>query len=154
LEAIAFLALANRKIAFVIAVALILMHRSIAGLMGLRFDNNEMMCAIYLVGLPFLLAWCLYRIANPAVRLGVLIGIGIGIPVSYFAQPASIRTAMPLPDYVINLIASLAAWHDGQLTDLLRFTLPVWVTCLAMALAGAIAARFFAGTIRKPPLQN
>ena len=53
LEAIAFLALANRKIAFVIGVALILMHRSIAGLMGLRFDNNEMLCAIYLVGLPF-----------------------------------------------------------------------------------------------------
>jgi hypothetical protein len=154
LEAIAFLALANRKIAFVIGVALILMHRSIAGLMGLRFDNNEMMCAIYLVGLPFLLAWCLYRIANPAVRLGVLIGIGIGIPVSYFAQPASIRTAMPLPDYVINLIASLAAWHDGQLTDLLRFTLPVWVTCVAMALAGAIGARFLDPTIRKPRLQN
>ena len=36
LEAIAFLALANRKIAFVIGVALILMHRSIAGLMGLE----------------------------------------------------------------------------------------------------------------------
>ena len=39
LKAIAFLALANRKIAFVIGVALILMHRSIAGLMGLSLTT-------------------------------------------------------------------------------------------------------------------
>ena len=154
LEAIAFLALANRQIAFVIGVALILMHRSIAGLMGLRFDNNEMLCAIYLVGLPFLAAWCLYRIGNPTVRLGVLIGIAIGIPLSYFAQPAAIQVAMPLPVYVGNLIESLDVWHNGRVTDFLRFTLPMWMTCVAMALAGAIGARFLGPTIRKPRLQN
>ena len=88
-----------------------------------------MLCAIYLVGLPFLAAWCLYRIGNPTVRLGVLIGIGIGIPLSYFAQPASIQTAMPLPVYVGNLIESLDVWHNGRVTDFLRFTLPMWMTC-------------------------
>ena len=149
LEAIAFLALASRKMAFVIGVALILMHRSIAGLMALRFDNNEMLCAIYLVGLPFLVAWCLYRIGNPTVRLGVLIGIGIGIPLSYFAQPASIRAAMPLPVYVGHLIESLDVWHNGRVTDFLRFTLPLWITCIAMAVAGAIGARLLSGTIRR-----
>ncbi|HEY5812971.1 MAG TPA: hypothetical protein VIT23_10005, partial [Terrimicrobiaceae bacterium] len=89
LEAVAFLALANRKISFFIGVGLILMHRSIAKLMGLRFDNNEMLCAIYLVGLPFLAAWSLERISHPLIRLGILIGAGLGIPLSYFAQPAS-----------------------------------------------------------------
>ena len=149
LEAIAFLALANRKIAFVIGIALILMHRSIAGLMGLRFDNNEMLCAIYLVGLPFLAAWCLYRIGNPTVRLGVLIGIGVGIPLSYFAQPASIQMAMPLPVYLSNLIESLDVWHNGRVTDFFRLTLRMWMTCIAMALAGAIGARLFGETMRK-----
>ena len=112
-----------------------------------------MLCAIYLVGLPFLAAWCLYRIGNPTVRLGVLIGIAIGIPLSYFAQPASIQMAMPLPVYVSNLIESLDVWHNGRVTDFLRFTLPMWMTCAAMALAGAIGARFLGRTIRKPRLQ-
>ena len=153
LEAIAFLALANRKIAFVIGVALILMHRSIAGLMGLRFDNNEMVCAIYLVGLPFLAAWCLYRIGNPTVRFGVLIGIAIGIPLSYFVQPASVQTAMPLPDYISNLIDSLDVWHNGRVTDFLRFTLPLLITCIIMALAGALGARLLGRAFGKPRLQ-
>lgn len=142
LEAMAFLCLASRKIGFLIGVALILMHRSIAELMGLRFDNNEMLCAIYLVGIPFLAAWCLERIANPAVRLGVLIGAGVGIPLSYFAQPASIQLAMSLPVYIVNLIKSLSVWHDGNVMEFLRLTLPMWMTCLAMAVAGAIAGHF------------
>jgi hypothetical protein len=149
LEAVAFLALANRKLAFAIGLALILMHRSIAGLMGLRFDNNEMLCAIFLVGLPFLVAWCLYRITDPAVRLGMLIGIGIGVPLSYFVQPTSIRLAISLPVYVSDLIGSLAAWHDGRMIDFLRFTLPMWMTCAVLALAGAIGARFLGGAFRK-----
>ena len=120
----------------------------------MRFDNNEMICAIYLVGLPLLVAWCLYRIPNPTVRLGVLIGIAIGIPLSYFAQPASIQMAMPLPVYVGNLIESLDVWHNGRVTDFLRFTLPMWMTCTVMALAGAIGARFLGRTFRKHRLQN
>jgi hypothetical protein len=153
-EAISFLALANRKIAFAIGIALILMHRSIAALMSLRFDNNEMLCAIYLVGLPFVVAWCLYRIGDPTIRIGVLIGISVGIPLSYFAQPASIQTAMSLPLYIINLIGSLSVWHEGRITDFLRFTLPVGITCITMGLAGAIAAGLLGGTIPKHRVQN
>jgi hypothetical protein len=149
LEAVAFLALANRKIGCLIGVALIVMHRSIAGLMGLRFDNNEMLCAIYLVGLPFFAAWCLYRIPTPAIRLGVLMGIGVGIPLSYFAQPGSIQAAMSLPVYLIRLIESLDFWHGGQVVEFLRFTRPMWITCIAMAVAGAVAARFLTKTIRE-----
>jgi hypothetical protein len=140
-EAVAFLALASRKIGFLVGVALILMHRSIAGIMGLRFDNNEMLCAIFLVGIPFFAAWCLQRIGDPVVRLGVLAGALAGIPLSYFAQPSSLQGAMPLPGYLAQLIKSLSVWHDGNVADFLRFTLPLWVTCVAMAVAGAVAAR-------------
>jgi hypothetical protein len=143
LEAIAFLALANRKFGFLIGIGLIVMYRSIARLMGLRFDNNEMLCAIYLVGLPFFAALCLERISHPVARLGVLIGAALGIPLSYFAQPASVQAAMSLPLYLTSLIESLDAWHDGNVTDFLRFTLPMWMTSLAMAITGAAAARFF-----------
>jgi hypothetical protein len=52
------------------------------------------------------------------------------------------------------LIESLDVWHNGRVTDFLRFTLPMWMTCVAMALAGAISARFLGPTIRKPRLQN
>jgi hypothetical protein len=121
--------------------------------MGLRFDNNEMLCAIYLVGLPFLVAWCLYRIGNPTIRLGVLIGIAIGVPLSYFAQPTSIQTTMPLPVYISNLIESLDVWHNGRVADFLRFTFPMWMTCTALALAGAIGARLLGAAMRKHRLQ-
>jgi hypothetical protein len=154
LEAIAFLALANRKIGFLIGIGLIVMHRSIASLMGLRFDNNEMLCAIYLVGLPFFAAWCLERITHPIVRLGILIGTGLGIPLSYFVQPASIRTAMSLPLYLTSLIESLEVWHDGNAADFLRFTLPMWMTCLAMAIVGAVAARLFSRARNGDRLSN
>jgi hypothetical protein len=75
--------------------------------------------------------------------LGVLIGALLGIPLSYFAQPASVQTAMSLPLYLTNLIASLEVWHNGNVAGFLRFTLPMWMTCLTMAIAGALAARFF-----------
>jgi hypothetical protein len=140
LEAVAFLALASRKIGFLIGVGLILMHRSIAGLMGLRFDNNEMLCAIYLVGLPFLVAWCLERIADPAVRVGVLAGALAGVPLSYFAQPSSVRSVTSLPGYLFELIKTLRVWHDGQVADFLRFTLPMILACLVMAGVGALVA--------------
>jgi hypothetical protein len=141
LEATAFLALASRKIGFLIGVALILMHRSIAGIMGLRFDNNEMLCAIFLVGIPFFAAWCLQRIGDPVIRFGVLAGALAGIPLSYFAQPSSLQGAMPLTGYLTQLINSLGLWHDGSVADFVRFTFPLWVTCVGAAVVGAIAAR-------------
>ena len=49
LEAIAFFALASRKLSFVLGIGLILMHRSVSMLMGLRFQNNEMLSAIFLM---------------------------------------------------------------------------------------------------------
>ena len=41
-------------------------------LMGLRFQNNEMLSAIFLIGVPYFLARCLERVHPVAVRIGAL----------------------------------------------------------------------------------
>ena len=107
-----------------------------------------------MTGIPFFAAWCLERISNPVVRLGTLIGAGLGIPLSYFAQPASVQMAMSLPLYLTSLIESLEVWHHGNVADFLRFTLPMWMTSLATAVAGAMAARFFPAARARRRLPN
>jgi hypothetical protein len=148
LEAIAFLALAGRKLSFLIGVCLILMHRSVSTLMGLRFQYNEMLCVVFLVGIPYFAARCLERVPCRAVRLGILIGAGVGVPLSYFVQPASVQKLMPLPAYIVSLINSLSVWVNGNWMDTLRFTFPMWTTCLVMAAAGAMAARLISAKMR------
>jgi hypothetical protein len=140
LEAVAFFALASRKLSFLLGVALILMHRSISILMGLRFQNNEMLCAIFLVGFPYIIARCLERVRPDAMRHGILIGAGLGVPLSYFAQPIAVQSSMPLPLYLIALVNSLSVWANGNWVDILRFTLPMWISCAITAAVGALAA--------------
>ena len=126
-----------------IGVALILMHRSIAGLMGLRFDNNDALR--HLPGRPPFsgMVFISYRQSDGA--LGRAHRNWHRDPAELFRPTRiAIQTAMPLPVYVSNLIESLDVWHNGRVTDFLRFTLPMWMTCTAMALAGAIGARFSA----------
>ena len=143
LEAIAFLALADRRLGFAIGAGLILMHRSVSILMGLRFQFNEMLCVIFLLGIPYFAARCLERVRCRTIRLGILIGAGLGVPLSYFVQPVSVRTSMTLPVYLISLVNSLSVWANGNWMEILRFTLPMWTTCLIAAAAGAMAARLF-----------
>lgn len=152
LEAIAFFALASRRLGFVIGVGLILMHRSVSMLMGLRFQNNEMLSAIFLIGVPYVLARCLERVHPVAVRLGLLIGAGVGIPLSYFAQPAAIQKAMPFSYYLVALVNSLSVWANGNWGEMMKFTLPVWTTCLVTAAAGALGARLFTGAKMRPSI--
>ena len=62
LETLSFLAIGSRALALFIGVSLIMMHRSIEELMGgLTFPNNEALCAIYLINVPFLVAWPVNR---------------------------------------------------------------------------------------------
>ena len=152
LEAIAFFALASRRLGFVIGVGLILMHRSVSMLMGLRFQNNEMLSAIFLIGVPYVLARGLERVHPVAVRLGLLIGAGVGIPLSYFAQPAAIQKAMPFSYYLVALVNSLSVWANGNWGEMLKFTLPVWTTCLVTAAAGALGARLLTGVKMRPSI--
>lgn len=152
LEAIAFFALASRRLGLVIGVGLILMHRSVSMLMGLRFQNNEMLSAIFLIGIPYFLARCLERVHPVAVRIGLLIGAGVGIPLSYFAQPAAIQNAMPFSYYLVALVNSLSVWSNGNWAEVMKFTLPVWITCLIAAAAGALAARLITGAKMRPSI--
>ncbi len=153
LEAIAFVALASRRLGFVIGVGLILMHRSVSMLMGLRFQNNEMLCAIFLIGIPYFMACCLERVHPAAVRLGLLIGAGVGIPLSYFAQPAAIQNAMSFSYYLVALVNSLSVWANGNWGEIMKFTLPVWTTCLITAAAGALGARLIVGAKMRPSME-
>lgn len=152
LEAIAFFALGSRRLGLVIGVGLILMHRSVKMLMGLRFQNNEMLSAIFLIGVPYFLARCLERVHPAAVRLGLMIGAGVGIPLSYFAQPAAIQNAMPFSYYLVALVNSLSVWANGNWGEMMKFTLPVWTTCLVTAAAGALGARLFTGAKMRPSI--
>jgi hypothetical protein len=152
LEAIAFFALGSRRLGLVIGVGLILMHRSVKMLMGLRFQNNELLSAIFLIGVPYFLARCLERVHPAAVRLGLLIGAGVGIPLSYLAQPAAIQNAMPFSFYLVALVNSLSVWANGNWGEMMKFTLPVWTTCLVTAAAGALGARLFTGAKMRPSI--
>jgi hypothetical protein len=140
LEAVAFFALASRKLGFLLGVALILMHRSVSMLMGLRFQNNELLCVIFLVGVPYIVARCLERVRPEAIRLGLLVGAGLGVPLSYFAQPVAVQSSMPFPLYLIALVNSISVWANGNWMDILRFTLPMWTTCVVTAAVGTVAA--------------
>ena len=121
-------------------------------LMGLRFQNNEMLCAIFLIGIPYFMARCLQRVHPVAVRIGFLIGAGVGIPLSYFAQPAAIQNAMPFSYYLLALVNSLSVWANGNWAEVLNFTLPVWTTCLVTAAAGALGARLIVGAKMRPSI--
>lgn len=69
LETLCFTAIGSRVLAFFIGISLISMHRSIEQLMGgLTFANNEALCAIYLINIPFLVAWPLNRWIIPLIR--------------------------------------------------------------------------------------
>ena len=62
LETLSFVAIGSRVLAFFIGVSLIAMHRSIEELMGgLTFPNNEYLCLIFLINVPFIVAWPLDR---------------------------------------------------------------------------------------------
>jgi hypothetical protein len=69
LETLSFMALGGRGLAFFIGISLIAMHRSIEELMGgLTFPNNEAMCAIYLINVPFIIAWPIDRWILPLFK--------------------------------------------------------------------------------------
>ena len=83
-------------------------------LMGPDFKITRCLRAIFLIGVPYFMARCLERVHPVAVRLGLLIGAAVGIPLSYFAQPAAIQKAMPFSYYLVALVNSLSVWANGN----------------------------------------
>jgi len=68
LEVLCFFALGHRALAFIIGVSLIAMHRSISELMGLTFLNNELLALIFMVNIPFLIAWPINKLLGLGQR--------------------------------------------------------------------------------------
>lgn len=65
-ELFAWLGLRDRKWSCIVGVAIILMHLSITWLMRLSFTNHQILCFIFLVNAPALLALAVVRLRSPA----------------------------------------------------------------------------------------
>lgn len=57
-ELLAFLALLNRRAAFLVGVSLYVMHVLIEQTMALNFYRNKWILLIYFINLPFIAVWC------------------------------------------------------------------------------------------------
>lgn len=136
LEAVCVFTIGNRLLGLFLGVALIAMHRSISELMGLNFINNELLVAIFLVGVPFGLAWCFEKISSRSLRHALLAGLGVGIPLSYFWQTAMVRSSFNVVTYSVEVLESIGAWRNWGFGFWFSFLQPVLVTCFLSALAG------------------
>src|SRR5205814_9539934 len=70
LELFAFLALWNRAWALFIGLSIIAFHFGVEAIMQLDFRVNQLMCLIFLVNVPFWIAWMLRRRKTRALAGG------------------------------------------------------------------------------------
>ena len=147
LETLCILAIGNRALGLLFGLALIIMHRSIDHLMGLTFLNNELMCLLFLIGLPFGLAWIFGQIRSPVIRRALVAGILFSIPVSDFFLPEAHRIATTLPAFRLPPLDLIQFWSNWQSDLFLRITTPLLkaaACCTIIALAiSALIARCF-----------
>jgi hypothetical protein len=140
LELFCILAIGNRWLGFIMGLSLLAMHRSIDWLMGgVAFINNEFLAFIYLVNLPFLMAWPLERLRALWVRRGVVAGALAGLVASYWFNPAG-KAARAPADYAWDLIRSIEVWSSlewAQWQSFGTFIQPVAITVVVGAAAGA-----------------
>ncbi len=143
LETVCIFAIGNRLLGFLMGVSLIAMHRSIDDLMGLTFPNHEYLDAIFLVGIPFLLAWLIERIRHQGMRWGLIAGAFVGVPLSYLAQPEKLRAKRDFATYpldVVNSIGYLGGNWDAE--RFFSFLTPVFIVCAVCAIVGCVLGRF------------
>lgn len=146
LEFFCIFAIGHRWLAPIIGVSLIIMHRCIDALMGgVAFLYNELLCLIFLISLPFFLAWAFERIPNLWARRGAVAGLLLGVPLSYWLQPESVRAFFASQDglgqYFIALTNLQGTWNSLELAEWQKagqFLTPVLLTCAALTLAGAL----------------
>ncbi len=130
LELFAFLALWNRAWALIIGLGIIVFHFGVEMIMQLDFRENQYMCLIFLVNVPFWLG------RAPGVSLGALAGMLAGYSLSYFFQAGVMREVMSLGDYLLHAPEMLRT--DGAI---LTVALCVTGCALAGAATGMLVER-------------
>jgi hypothetical protein len=145
LEFFCVFAIGHRWLAPIIGVSLIVMHRAIDRLMGgVSFLYNELLCLIFLVSLPFFLAWLFERISNRWARWATVALLLIGVPLSYKLQPEGVRSFFSVGRYVLALINEFGTWNSLEKSQWLKtfqFVSPVFA-CSGIAIVIAIGAAF------------
>ena len=138
LETICIIGIGHRTLAFLIGISLIAMHRSIDRLMGgVAFPYNEFMDFTFLMGAPFLAGWCIERIPRKASQIGLVAGLIIGVPLSFFAQPERHQTLRPFAIYPLEIINSLGFWASQEWGKFFELMNPVFLVCCGCAVIGA-----------------
>ncbi len=147
LETLCILAIGNRILACIIGLSLIAFHRSIDALMGgVAFPYNELCDIIFLIGLPFGLAWTLERIKNVRIRHALLVGAGIGVIASYWFQDYQGAATSSLGNYLLSLSNNVFdIWNNPNWTGLLNYLRPAFVSAITGALIATATAFFWRG---------
>lgn len=147
LEVVCILAIGNRVLAFILGLSLIAFHRSIDALMGgVAFPYNELCDFIFLVGIPFGLAWVLERIKNVRVRHAILVGAGIGCVVSYWIHDYTGEATSSLGNYLLSLSNNVfGVWNNPDWKGMLNYLQPATACATVGAAIAAVVACFWRG---------
>ncbi len=93
--------------------------------MGLAFLYNEFLVAVFIVGIPFGIAWLLTRLPGRLTAWGVTLGALLGVVVSWFFHPAAASEQMSLLRYLLDAINSCGVLATEALNTLSREILKV-----------------------------
>lgn len=159
MEFFCILAIGHRWLGPIIGISLIIMHRAIDRLMGgVAFLNNELLAFIFLVNLPFFMAWVIERLPKLTARHLAVGGALLGVILSFWLQPANIREAFlerggagflgmlsGIGQYLLALINQMDTWNSlewEQWKKTLTFLAPVAGSVLALGAVGAVLGSF------------
>ncbi|HEY2572790.1 MAG TPA: hypothetical protein VGH65_01935, partial [Verrucomicrobiaceae bacterium] len=143
MEAICIFAIGNRLLGFLIGVSLLIMHRSIDSLMGgVVFPYNELLTFVFLIGLPFALAWVLEKLLSKELSWGAVVGALVGVPLSWITQTPNAHISN-FEDYLQSFVNFLGVWDSQRWDDLLDFVWPEMLLVCALTSAAGIAAAWW-----------
>lgn len=123
LETLCIFAIGRRGLGFLIGVSIIVFHRSIDALMGLIFLYNELLVAVFIVGIPFGIAWVLSRLPGRLTAWGVTLGALGGVAVTWFFHPGAQARQITFVNYVTGIVHSCGILATEALNALSRVLL-------------------------------
>lgn len=155
LEFFCIFAIGHRWLGPIIGISLIVMHRAIDRLMGgVAFLNNELLAFIFLINLPFFMAWVVERLPKLSARHLAVAGGLVGVVISLWVQPAQVRADFlgsggpgflgqleGVGNYLLKLINNLDTWNSFEAerwARTLQFVAPVLASMLVCAGLGAV----------------